>query len=269
MPADRHQRRRRKRQLLQLGEAATKHGIAATPAKEQVIGIALLMREVLSEPAAGRASSAAALMHKIFEASLKAYPSRMEIACKKGCGYCCHTWVAATAPELFLIARAVSSEQSSSPLVNRDFVRERAKRTAGLSVAERFGAKLPCALLVDNACSMYRVRPAICRQVTSASLEACLDEYDGRDFNGDVVASRVYLDHARNCRVPLQAALLSMDLPLQSYELTAGLSAALEPDAEASWLSRRDVFRDVAAAPPEPAPILQAIHAIAAELSEL
>lgn len=267
--SDRQQRRQRKRQLQQLGETVMKRGLPQTPPPEPMLGLAVVLRDTLADTSvADRASRAAAIVHKVFELSAKATPSKLDIACRKGCSYCCYTQVSATAPELFLIARTLeTAKPGKAP--PRDAVLAGAARTAGLGVEGRFGKKIPCALLAENACSMYAERPTVCRQVTSTNLAACLDEYEGRDFNGDMVVSRLYLDHARNCRIPLQAALISLDLPLASYELGAGLTAALETGAEEAWLSGRDTFQGVAPGPAEPAPIQQAIRMLATALVAL
>lgn len=266
--SDRQQRRHRKRQLIQLGEAAIKRGLPQAAPGEGMLGLALVLRETLADTAiTDRASRAAEIVHKVFEASAKATPSKLDIACRKGCNYCCHGQVSATAPELFLIARAVRN--SKLPALEREAVVERAARTIGLSAADRFGKKIPCALLVDGLCGVYALRPSVCRQVTSTNLDACVDEFEGRDFNGDIVVSRLFLDHARNCRVPLQAALAALDMPLVSYEIGAGLTAALEPEAEAAWLSGLDTFQGIAPAPPDPLPIQQAIRTLATALVTL
>ena len=125
---------------------------------------------------------------------MKATPPRLELACRKGCGYCCHTWVSATAPEIFLLARTLQA-MPGTPRLSKDAILERAGTTAGLGIAERFGRKLPCALLVDDSCSMYASRPTVCRQATSTELAACIEEYEGKDFEGDIVVSKA-LNHA-------------------------------------------------------------------------
>ena len=55
-------------------------------------------------------------------------------------------------------------------------------------------------------------------------------------------------------------------MPLASYELGAGLTAALEHCAEAAWLSGRDTFQGIAPAPGEPPQIQQAIRTLATAL---
>lgn len=267
MSVDRQQRRQRKRELIKLGEAAIKRGLPLLPPKDMVLGLAMAIRDVLvASDKPDRASQAAGMMHQVFEASLKATPSQLDVACRKGCGFCCHNWVAATAPELFLLARAI---EAGKPALTRDRVLQRAMLSAGMGIAERFGRKLPCALLVDNACSAYAARPTVCRQVTSTDLAACVEEFEGKGFNGDIVVSKVFLDHARNCRLPLQAALAASGLPLESYELSAGLQVALAPDAQALWLAGADPFAGAARAPADPEPLRQAIHTIAAEIAGL
>jgi len=270
MTTDRRQRRERKRQLLKTGEALLKHGLPMQPPKDAIIGLTLLLRETLGDTQrADRASRAAEITHAVFEASLKAQPSRMDIACRKGCGYCCHTWVSATAPEIFLLARTISAQKKPAPAMTREAILTRAGQTAGLGVEERFGRKLPCALLIDDACAFYTVRPTMCRQVTSANLESCIEEYEGRDFDGEIVVSRIFLDHASNCRVPLQAALHASGLSTHSYELTAGLTAALAAGGEFSWLQGTDIFEGVATAPAEPAQVNTMIQRIAREIADL
>jgi Putative zinc- or iron-chelating domain len=264
---DRQQRRKARRDLLKHGEAALRRGLPLVPAKDAVLGLALLLREMLADTSVpDRASRAAGIMHQVFEASLKAQPSRMEIACTRGCASCCHNWVGATVPELFLLARTIETAKPGTA-VDRVAALERAGKTAGLGIPERFGAKLPCALLVDGACSQYATRPTVCRQVTSSALAACIDEYEGQGFNGDIVVSKVFLDHARNCRIPLQAALSVSGLSVHAYELGAGLQVALAGDAQASWLAGADPFAAVATAPADPEPVRNAIRTIAAGIA--
>jgi Fe-S-cluster containining protein len=270
MTMDRPQRRTRRRELLALGATRLKRGLPSQPSETEFTGVAMTIRATLADRKHIDAPSrAAGIMHAVFEASVAAQPSRLQIACRKGCGFCCHTWVAATAPEIFLLARAAKAAAKQTPVLSSDHIRTRAALTAGLDIAGRFGKKLPCAVLIENACGLYAARPTVCRQVIATDLAGCLDEFEGRDFDGVVTASRTLLDHATNCRIPLLAALVAADLPADSYELSAGLEIALEPDAERAWLDGRDPFAGVAAAPPLIGPVRQIIDHIAAELRML
>jgi Fe-S-cluster containining protein len=267
MIATRQERRGEHRRLMALGQTALRDGLPLLPPRAMVVGLGHLLRDCLTSKAANPASRAAELVHRVFEASLAQTPAKLEIACRKGCGFCCHTWVSATAPELFLIAKHLGRQPAGDRL-SPAAVRERAAANTGLDIAARFGAKLPCVFLADNACSIYAVRPTVCRQATSTTLATCIDEYEGRGFDGEIMVSKVYLDHARNCRLPLLAALAAVQLPNVSYELSAGISRVLEtPDAEALWLDGTDIFAGVAYAPAHPLALQQAISVIADSLA--
>ena len=268
MTTQRPQRRVKVRALIKAGEAALRRGLPLAPERQELSGLAFVLAAMLGEAGrADRASRTAAMVHAVFTASARATRSQLDLACRKGCGYCCHTWVSATAPELFLLASTLAARKAGPATEQLSAVLGRAAVTAGLTIDQRFGAKLPCALLRDGACSVYGERPTVCRQVTSTDLAGCLDEFEGRDRGGEIVGSRYFHDHARNCRVPLLAALAARGLPGHAYELSAGLLRTVRPGAEAGWLAGEDLFAGLAPAPPEPAPIPRVVAEIAAEIA--
>lgn len=267
MPS-RQQQRQQERALVKRGEAAITAGLAVKPDKADVVAVSLVLARLLADTNdPHRATTAAARMHALSEASTRRTPGTAKLACAKGCGYCCHTWVSATAPEIFLLARAVRADEKQRAGVTVDVV-ARCRDTAGLTPLQRYGAKLPCPLLVENACSRYRDRPTVCRQATALDLQDCLEEFEGKRFESDIRVSSVYLAHARNARTPMLAALRLTGLDACAYELSAGLSRALEfNNAEARWLAGDDVFAGVARSPEEPPAIEQAIAVIEGELA--
>lgn len=95
-------------------------------------------------------------------------------ACKAGCAFCCYYKVEARAHEMLLI----------KDYMNKNFSKE--KIAAVLSEAESNAAiirtlapeqhlttNLKCALLHDNQCSIYPVRPFRCRNFHSTNAAAC------------------------------------------------------------------------------------------------
>ena len=93
--------RRRGERLLQRG--------LRMPVEREDLADALLyldQRFVAASPE-GRAAQLAADALALYDATLKANPFIHELACTKGCAYCCYNYVSATAPEVFLIARHV------------------------------------------------------------------------------------------------------------------------------------------------------------------
>jgi hypothetical protein len=148
-----------------------------------------------------------------------------------------------------------------------DLILQRAAGNIGLDRIARFGAKKPCAFLIESNCSIYAMRPTVCRQVTSTDLAGCLDEFNGAGLDSDITVSRAHLDHARNCQLPLLAALMVAGLPDHAYELSAAITCVLKtPDAEHRWLAGEDIFVGVAVAPDHPPALRVAISTVAAEI---
>lgn len=96
------------------------------------------------------------------------------VACRSGCDHCCYQSVGVTAPEALAI---VVHLQETLPLAELDALRAAlrafAERIRGLTSEERVSPDLPCPFLRDHACSIYEVRPLVCRGVTSVDAEAC------------------------------------------------------------------------------------------------
>ncbi len=119
------------------------------------------------------------------------------ISCGRGCAHCCYVYVFATMQEAECIvhylyeheealqhflhayqdwSRRLSPVARSLPLLDRLQGRTlRGEATAGEK--EQFTAELtryasqhaPCPFLIDNACSIYEVRPFVCAGIVSAS----------------------------------------------------------------------------------------------------
>ncbi|MDX2157694.1 MAG: YkgJ family cysteine cluster protein [Hyphomicrobiaceae bacterium] len=238
----RQQRRRLVRERLKTGQRALAKGVPQTPTRPDIVGIAEVLRAKLEEAGNDRrASEAARIAQGLSERSLKAHPAKVPIACKKGCGYCCHTFVAVLPPEAFRLADAVRG--GTSRALGVEAVRARTLPLRGLSPDQRVGAKLPCPLLVDGECSVYADRPLVCRQATSLSLPSCIEEYEGTDREGRIEISSAHLAHSSNAHVALLGAMQAAGLPTDAFELGAVLDLVLaDPAAERRWLAGEDVF---------------------------
>ena len=263
----RQEQRQQARARLKAGEAAIKAGVPVVAPRADLIGIAtVLLRQLHDTDSPDRASRAAELAHSLTQASTRRTPGVAKLACAKGCGWCCHAWVGALAPEVFLLAGALRGDATRQP-GEIERILEASDRTRGKSPAERMGARLPCPVLVDNACSRYRERPNVCRQVTSLDLAGCIEEYAGRNTGADIRVSSVYLAHSRNARLPLLAAMRAAGLPVTIYELSAALAHALsQSNAEQRWLAGEDVFAGIATAPTDPHEVRRAVEDIQKEL---
>jgi Fe-S-cluster containining protein len=263
----RQQRRKAHREYVKLGRAALATGLSPRPQRETVLGVALLFKAKLTERGNNRcASEVAGMAHALIEKALDVRPSATALACRKGCAYCCHSFVGVIAPEVFRLADAVRASTRSALAVGA--VRARCSPLKGVAPQDRIGAKLPCPLLIEGLCGVYADRPMVCRQTTSLSLEACLDEYEDRNRDAQVPVSPLHLAHAGNVHVALLAALHAVDLPADAHELSGALDLALTmPDAEQRWLAGEDVFRDLPNAVQRPRDLDAVARRIAEEIT--
>jgi Fe-S-cluster containining protein len=242
-------RQERRVRLKQSVEAVSRGGMDLTAnGSDQswaVIGATRILLDILETKGPSRASNAAKRAHEFFETSLKRNPSKHPIACAKGCAFCCHVSVTATAPEIFLVANALRERHKENPEAILARVRSADQRTRGLSSMERAKQRISCALLENNVCSVYGSRPAACRGFSSTSARAC-----ERGFNGEnvqVETPTVWTSLRGAHKQAMWAALAAAKLPASLYEFHHALRIALEmPDAETRWLKGEDIFAGVA-----------------------
>ncbi|BCR03901.1 zinc/iron-chelating domain-containing protein [Desulfuromonas versatilis] len=110
------------------------------------------------------------------------------IACAEGCGTCCTVNVAVLIPEAIAICHYLTEARSSAELgaLGRG-LDELDRETRWLDDEERIVAQRPCAFLdARGACSIYPVRPLLCRSVTSTDAERCREAICGAVFGEQV-----------------------------------------------------------------------------------
>ena len=266
--ATRQQRRREIRDQIKAGRALLGKGLSLQPKAAEIMAVAMVVKAKLEETNnPRRASEAAELAHTLVETSVAARPPTVQkIACAKGCAYCCHTFVAITPPEVFRLAGVVRGGRAAG--TTAEAVRARGAPVIGIQPRDRIGRKLPCPLLVDGACSVYRHRPLACRQATSLDLAACIDEFEARNLDARIPISGAYLNFASNAHITLLGAMRAAGLSTDALELAAALDVALTtPDAEARWLAGEDVFHGVQRPAAREAQTERAIQHVADSLS--
>src|ERR1700761_1237310 len=84
-----------------------------------------------------RASNAARRAHEFFETSLNGEIAKPAVACRKGCGFCCHVPITATAPEIFLVANALREQHRHDFSAVLYRVQAADQKTRRLSAPER------------------------------------------------------------------------------------------------------------------------------------
>lgn len=102
---------------------------------------------------------------------------RSHIDCKAGCDTCCRVHVAVLKPETLIIADYLKTKHTDEELIKlKDDMAELCLDIKALDEIERIFANKPCVFLDCNgACSIYPVRPLLCRSITSADVDACVE----------------------------------------------------------------------------------------------
>ena len=173
------------------------------------------------------------------------------LACKKGCSTCCSRPVGTTAPSVFRLAAWLRER------LRPDELAEVLRRVAALDDVThgkmwtpRERPPNPCALLVDGACSVYEVRPFVCRAWNAVDAEDCkrTTGQDAVEMRFDLYQRAVFAAVEDGVKL----ALADAGLDGGDLELTASLRAALErPDAGEAWLAGEPVFAGCEAKPPQ------------------
>jgi Fe-S-cluster containining protein len=113
------------------------------------------------------------------------------VACREECDACCYNRVELTPPEALIIAHHIAGNFSAAEkeAVLANLARNLA-RTQGQDPAAVAGmrAELPCPLLRDRRCSVYPVRPLVCRAMHGLDRERCAGELS----TGSLAASTYY-----------------------------------------------------------------------------
>lgn len=104
--------------------------------------------------------------------------TKMQVACERGCNYCCHLRVEIRPHEAFVLAQHIqakfSPEQRARAL---ERIAENLQQITQLTKEQHVRAGIACALLVDGVCSVYEGRPATCRKYYSLSVETCRNAF--------------------------------------------------------------------------------------------
>jgi hypothetical protein len=147
--------------------------------------------------------------------------------------------VSATAPEIFQLAQALA-ESTNSDAAKR--IEQAASTITGLDPEQRLLQSIPCPLLSDGLCSMYALRPLNCRSMASRSEPQCFRTFVEKREEG-ISVPRAYVRLGDGLAVALRAAIRSLGLSDDRYELTAALATVLsDPNSEQRWLAGEDVF---------------------------
>jgi Fe-S-cluster containining protein len=168
------------------------------------------------------------------------------IACRIGCTFCCFNQVEVTPPEALLIGNYVAQNFSSEA---KDGLMARVNRALNFKAGKskkkiaRLRHKLPCPLLQDEKCSVYAVRPLVCRAMHALVAGACETELRQAKLGpGEFYAHRYEFAWSissglqNGCReAGCQTGVLDLDAALRDF--------FRQGKAGERWLAGKQVFR--------------------------
>lgn len=114
------------------------------------------------------------------------------VECKAGCSYCCYNQIRLTPAEALLVFSWIDKEfTDQDQALLRKRIQNNRVLTEGTSLENRVMIKesSPCIFLKQGKCSIYPVRPLICRSWTSYSHKACMDAFQSENHNAEIETS--------------------------------------------------------------------------------
>jgi hypothetical protein len=174
-----------------------------------------------------------------------ASPLPQPLACQPGCDLCCYNQVELTTPEALRLGSFLAARfppDSLRLLLER--VAGSRDRQAGKTKEQlaALRAEFPCPLLADGRCSVYEVRPLMCRAMHSLDVAACRQEFAHPGLS--VVP---FYAHRHIIPVSLSQGLVDACLALGyqpgPVELLWGIQTYFShPESAQKWLAGEKVF---------------------------
>jgi Fe-S-cluster containining protein len=167
------------------------------------------------------------------------------VQCKKGCSYCCHFRVDVSANEVFAITDYMKTKFDSEQFERHlETAKENKKKMAMLSQSKRIVTNVACPLLVDSMCSIYEVRPAMCRKIHSTNVDACERSFENpEDSNIENAEHPVLAAITMTMLTAARDGFISHKLDDTVYDLSEVLIFALEDNKyKKRWLNGKKAF---------------------------
>lgn len=115
-----------------------------------------------------------------------------KVACRSGCNYCCHSQVNIIPIEALLISTFIKTDFTCAEVTALNMgISQIHLLTAGKTLEQVYALKndLPCLFLKKGECSIYKIRPSICRSWNSFDSKACKSAYNSADYRSTVIGS--------------------------------------------------------------------------------
>jgi hypothetical protein len=211
---------------------------------------------LLDDPGIGDVQALASTIsdrNKILDENTEVCARLGKAECGPGCTSCCHLLVTIAPFEAFAIARHLLETRTPAEIGQ---IRERLQRITAvpLDPGLRQKARIPCALLEADRCSIYEHRPSACRAALSQSRVACENCLAKGAGAIPAIEQPAQIDSFMQLGID-HALMTRRNLQVERVELSRAVLIALG-DLEGTlqdWLEGRDPFADThVRAPGEP-----------------
>lgn len=157
--------------------------------------------------------------------------------CKAGCSHCCTLRIETVAPEIFLLARHLKRQPADAVSALIEKLDGHSERARNVRMEDFF---LPCPLLVNDKCSVYDLRPTMCRKYFSMDVEECKKPSGSIPEDGEMVMKASAMTYG------FLEAYERAKFSRESHELGQALLIALtDSSAEDRWFRGEVVFPSI------------------------
>ena len=167
------------------------------------------------------------------------------IECGEGCSYCCYLKVDTHAHEVFLISDYIKQNFMPDEIeALKVRLQNNANTIRPLTREQHWVTNVQCALLVNDRCSVYSVRPALCRKFHSWSVDLCRQSHEAPDDPTIPSSEDVTLNiSAREAILGFHDAIKKVRLDSETYDINSALFYALNDSAfESEWRKGKKAF---------------------------
>lgn len=161
------------------------------------------------------------------------------VACKAGCNHCCRARVEVTAPEIFLIVREIEARPTEE--LNQ-FIQRLKIHAAMPYEATAWNQRTPCPFLTNDLCSIYDVRPSVCRKAHSLDVRKC------ESYAAEIPQDLGIVVSVEALAKGTSEAYRKLRFDASSHELGRSVLLTIsDPSAESRWYNGESVFVSKAA----------------------
>ena len=171
--------------------------------------------------------------------------AEFKVDCKINCTYCCHNQVSTTPIEIILLADYIKENFSVGEITSLKLrIDDLEKSTGNMNAFQRKKAQKPCALLVDNKCSVYSVRPLSCKGWNSMDVKDCESGFYSKDeVNIRTLSAPMIITNSVS--IGISNTLKNTGLNPDTLELNSALKIALAKyNAGEKYLDGKNIFKE-------------------------